>query len=271
MTPPASTLAAVIGRRLLEALGDFRGLVAFALITLGVLLTKLQTASQMVHPLIRRQIVRSGTGLLPITLFLAATLGLVIIGQTVALLSKVGAQDLVGTVMVTAVVRELGPLAAALLVLVRAGTATVIELGTARALGEVEVLETLGIDPIHYLVVPRVVGMMLGVFALNVYLILGSLASGYLFAFLQDVPLLPGDYIGQLASALGGMDFIVLALKTCGFGAWIAVVSCYHGLARPLSLDDVSSATVRATVQGLMGCVALDAVFILVFLLSKNS
>lgn len=179
-----SRLPRALGRRLLEGLGTVRGLVAFALITLGVLLTKLQTASHIVHPLIRRQIVRSGTELLPITLFLAFTLGLVVIGQTVALLSQVGAQDLAGTIMVTAVVRELGPLAAALLVLVRAGTAAVIELGTARALGEVEVLETLGIDPIHFLVIPRVIGMMLGVFALNVYLILGALASGYLFAFL---------------------------------------------------------------------------------------
>src|SRR5207249_9259941 len=95
-----------------------------------------------------------------------------------------------GTIMVIVVVRELGPLLTALLVLARVGTANVVELGTARATGEVEALEALGIDPVHYLVVPRVVGMAVGLFALTVYLILGALVSGYLWAFIQDVPLL---------------------------------------------------------------------------------
>ena len=63
--------------------------------------------------------------------------------------------------MVAVVVRELGPLLTAMLVLAWSGTRNVIELGTARALGEVEALEALRIDPIHYLVVPRVIGMAL--------------------------------------------------------------------------------------------------------------
>jgi phospholipid/cholesterol/gamma-HCH transport system permease protein len=259
-------LPQVIGHRLFGWLETVRGLIAFALITFGVLLTKTQTASKVVHPLIRQQIRRAGIRLLPMVLFLAGALGLVVIGQTVSLLSRVGAQELAGTVMVTAVVRELGPMITALLVLTRVGAATVIELGTARALGEVEVLEAMGIDPIHYLVVPRVLGMVLAVFALNVYLILGALASGYVFAFLQEVPLLPGDYLRQLASALGWSDFILLGLKTCSFGLVIAVVTCYHGLARPLSLEEVSRATVQAVVQGVVGCVLLDALFIIVYL-----
>ena len=90
----------------------------------------------------------------------SAALGLVIVGQTVSLLSRVGAQQYIGTVMVTVIVRELGPLLAALIVLARAGTPNVVELGMMRALGEVEALESLGIDPIHYLVMPRVLAMI---------------------------------------------------------------------------------------------------------------
>jgi phospholipid/cholesterol/gamma-HCH transport system permease protein len=266
-SPGPDTLPRRIGRKLIDALATFQGLGAFGLITLGVLLTKLQTASQVVHPLIRREVRRSAVQLLPMVLFISGALGLVVIGQTVMLLTRVGAQDLAGTIMVTAVVRELGPVIAALVVLARVGSATVIELATARALGEVEALEAISIDPVHFLVVPRVIGMMLAVFTLTIYLILGALASGYLFAFLQDVPLLPGDYVRQLASALGWADFLLLALKTCAFGLVISVVTCYHGLARPLSLDDISHATVRAMVHGLLGCVLLDALFILVYLL----
>ena len=199
-------------------------------------------------------------------LFVALALGLLVIGQTVSALARVGAIQWLGSIMVIAVVRELGPLLAALLVLARVGTANVVELGTARALGEVEALEALGIDPVHYLVVPRVVGMALGMFALTVYLILGSLVSGYLWAFLQDVPLLPGDYFSQLAAALTYLDFVLLALKTCAFGFIIAIVTCYHGLAQPLQLDEISRATVRAVAQSIVACVLIDALFIIVYL-----
>ena len=187
------------------------------LITAAVTVTKFNTARAVVHPLIRRHMTRAGTHLLPMTAFLAFALGMVVIGQTTLIMNRYGAQAYVGTVMVTVVVRELGPLFAALLVLARVGTANVVELGTSRALGEVEALEALGIDPIHYLVVPRVIGVALSIFSLTIYFILFALLSGYLFAFLEGMPILPGEYFGQLAEALLWQDFILLALKTMFF------------------------------------------------------
>ena len=255
-----------IGRTIIRFLQTAQGLIAFTLITLGVAVTKFNASSRLIHPLIRSQIYRAGLHLLPMISFLACALGLMIIGQTVALLTRVGAQNLAGTVMVTVVVRELGPLAAALLVLARAGAAYVIELGTARALGEVEALEALCIDPIHYLVIPRMVGLALAIFSLTVYFIIVTLVSGYLFAFVQDVPLLPGDYFKQLAVALTWEDFALLALKTCGFGVIITVVTCYQGLAQPLRLEQVSGATTRAVVQSVVACVLLDVLFIIIYL-----
>jgi phospholipid/cholesterol/gamma-HCH transport system permease protein len=165
-------------------------------------------------------------------------------------------------------VRELGPLLAAFLVLARVGTAHVIELGTARALGEVEALEALGIDPVHYLIVPRVIGMALGIYSLTVYLIIGALASGYLFAFLQDVPLTPGDYFKQIVESLNWLDFALLALKTIAFGFCIAIVTCYHGLAQPLRLEEVSRVAVRAVTQGVIVCGLIDALFIVLYLVT---
>jgi phospholipid/cholesterol/gamma-HCH transport system permease protein len=197
--------------------------------------------------------------------FVSLALGFVIIGQSVSWLTRVGAINYLGSVMVLAVVRELGPLAAALLVLARVGTANVVELGTARAMGEVEALEALGIDPVHYLVVPRVIGMAISVFCLTVYLILGALISGYLWAFIQEVPIQPGDYFRQLAGALTGLDFVLLALKTLAFGFIIAIVTCYHGLAQPLRLEEVSGATVRAVAQSVVAGAFVDALVIIVY------
>lgn len=256
-----------IGRRLIRLTYTVHGLGAFALITLGVVLTKFHVASRVIHPLVRAEIHRAGIGLLPFIGFLAVVLGFLIIGQSVSLLSRVGATDYAGIIMVSVVVRELGPLITAVVVLARIGTTIVIELGTARALGEVEAFEALGIDPIHYLVVPRVTGLAISIFCLTIYFILAALLSGYLFAFLQDVPLQPGDYFSQLAAALTWQDFVLLTLKSSFFGIAIAIITSFHGLARPLRLEEVSSATTRAVVQSIVVCTLLDALFILVYLI----
>ena len=266
--PLPKSYTATLARSVFGFLLTIQGLGAFALITLGVLLKKSRVARPVIAPLVRHEISRAGVKLLPMFAFLALALGFLVIGQAVSWLTRVGAFSYLGTIMVVVVVRELGPLLAAVLVLARVGTANVIELGTARAMGEVEALEALGIDPIHYLVVPRVIGLALGTFSLTVYLILGALCSGYLWAFLQDVPILPGDYFRQLAGALRGLDFVLLALKTCSFGCIIAIITCYHGLAQPLRLEEVSRATVRAVAQGVIAFVVLDALFILIYLLA---
>ncbi len=264
--PHTRSFTQVLGRGLLVFLLTVQGVSAFALITLGVMLTQFRVARQAIAPLVRQQIARAGVQLLPMFAFISIVLGLLVIGQSVALQNRIGAVEFLGNIMAVVIVRELGPLLAALLVLARVGTAIVVELGTARATGEIESLEALGIDPVHYLVVPRVIGMALGIFSLTVYLIIGSLVSGYVWAFIQGVPLLPGDYFNQLAGALNHMDFILLALKTCGFGFIIAIVTCYHGLAQPIRVEEVSRATVRAVAQGTIACILLDALFIVIYL-----
>jgi phospholipid/cholesterol/gamma-HCH transport system permease protein len=255
-----------LGRQIFIVVLTIQGLGAFALITLGVMLKKFGRARSVLRPRIRQEINRAGVALMPMFIFVALALGFLVIGQTVAALAKVGATGYLGSTMVIVVVRELGPLLTALLVLARVGSATVIELGTARALGEVEALEALGIDPVHYLIMPRVIGMALGVFSLTVYLILGALASGCLFAFLANVPLTPRDYFHEIVEALNSMDFVLLALKTVAFGFFIGIVTCYHGLSQPLRLEDVSRVAVRAVTQGIIACVLIDAVFILLYL-----
>jgi phospholipid/cholesterol/gamma-HCH transport system permease protein len=255
-----------LGRIILTVIRTLHGLGAFALITLGVTVTKFWKAADVVHPLISQQIHRAGVRLLPMVSFVAFALGFVVIGQTVSLLNRYGAQDWAGTVMVTVIVRELGPLITALLVLARVGTAIVIELGTNRATGEVEALEALGIDPIHMLVMPRLLGLATSVFSLTVYMIIVALCSGYLFAFIQDVPLQLGEYLNQLASSLRWQDFALLGSKTLSFGTVIAIVTCYQGLARPVQINQVAEMTSRAVVESVVACVLLDALFIVVYL-----
>jgi phospholipid/cholesterol/gamma-HCH transport system permease protein len=257
-----------LGRKLFLFGLSARGMGAFALITLGVMQRKRGVAVQVMQPRIRHEIRRSGVALLPMFALMALGLGFLVVGQTVAALAKVGAINYLGSTMVIVVVRELGPLLTAMLLLARVGTANVIELGTARAMGEVEVLESLGIDPVHYLIVPRVIGMTTAMFALTVYLIVGALASGYLCAFLQNVPLGPADYCQQLAAALSPLDFVFLVLKTILIGFVIAIITCYHGLAQPIRLEEVSQVSVRAVTQGVLIPILVDGCFIVIYLLT---
>jgi phospholipid/cholesterol/gamma-HCH transport system permease protein len=165
--------------------------------------------------------------------------------------------------LVMVVVREVAPFVAALVVLARVGTATVVELGTARAMGEVETLEALGIDPIHFLVVPRVIGLTCSVMALTVYLTLITLFSGWVFALLANLPYPLAVYFGYIAGALEWYDFVLIGAKTASFGAVSAMVVCYHGLAQRVRIEDVSAATTRTVAQCVVAFGLLDGAFLI--------
>jgi len=265
--PLFNRLTEHLGLWLLRFGAAFRQLGAFTLIVVGVVATKAFLASRVVFPLVRQQITRAGVSLLPIVGFIGGAVGFVIIGQTLSLLAQVDQTELAGQLLVMVVVREVAPLVAALVVLARVGTATVVELGMTRALGEVEALEALGIDPIHYLVMPRVVGLTTAVFGLTVYLILFTLGAGWLFTVLADLPYPLGTYLSQIADALQWHDFISLAAKTISFGGVASLIACYHGLAQPLRLEDVAEATTRTVAHSVVAFGLLDAGFLVLTLL----
>ena len=244
------------------AVRSMRRMLAFSLIVMGTMVTTMGRRGAIVRREVLQQIRRAGVGLLPFVGLISVAAGFVILGQTVVLLQRVGAEDVLGMVMVVVVFRELAPVATALVVLLRVGTATVVELATMRATGEVEALEALSMDPIHYLVLPRVIGMAVSVFGLAVYFMMGALLGGYLFCFIERLPLTMIDYVNQLARALTWVDFVLVILKTAGFGAVIAVLTCYRGLASPLRLEQVPVAATEAVTNSLVFCVVLDLVFL---------
>lgn len=253
------TAAELAARRLIAALGGLRRLIAFGLITIGVTLTHLGRGRAVVWPALVRELHRGGVQLLPLALIIGLALGALMIGQAVALLIQLGAADLTGRLVALLVVRELAPLLTAAFVLLRVGTPTVVELGACRANGEVEALEALGVDPMHYLVMPRVLGVALATCALNIFALLAALAGGWLLVLVRELPLPLADFLGQLAAALEPLDFVLLFVKAALFGALIALTACYHGLAYPLRADQIPAATTRAVEQTLLVILLADA------------
>jgi phospholipid/cholesterol/gamma-HCH transport system permease protein len=252
---------------LLEEGRSLTRLGAFTLITLATARLRFRENSRVMLPRIVGEIHRCGVRLLPIVGFLGVVLGIVFVGQMLSLMEQVGAGRFTGTLMVAVFLREMAPMTAGLVVLARVGTAAVIDLGTARAMGEVEALEALGIDPIHYLVVPRVVGFAAAVVSLSLYLLVVSLASGYAFAYARGLKASPLEFLTQVAGAMSVLDFPLLALKTLLFGTLTGLVICYQGLARPLTLAEVGAATTRTVAVCVVGCLVIDAAFIVVYLL----
>ncbi|MCG3148837.1 MAG: putative phospholipid ABC transporter permease protein MlaE [Verrucomicrobiae bacterium] len=200
----------------------------------------------------RREVARAGLRQLPLTGLVGLALGVLVVGQAVALLRQVSAHQYIGTVMVTVVLRELGPLLVAFLVAARSGPALVVELGTH------ETQE----HWLRELVGPRVRALAVTVPCLTIYLIAIALGSGYLVAFLQGVPLRWQVYTGQLANAVHWLDFGLIGLKAILFGVVIGVVSCYHGWVQTLRIEELPGATTRAVVESMALCVLLDVVFL---------
>src|ERR1700716_3402309 len=106
--PLPRSLSNYLGRKLFRFLLTVEGLGAFGLITLGVIAGKFGAARRVIHPLVFQETARAGLRLLPTFLFLAAPLGLLVIGQSVSWLTRVGDINYLGPIMVLVVVRELG-------------------------------------------------------------------------------------------------------------------------------------------------------------------
>ncbi|MGY8652590.1 MAG: ABC transporter permease [Verrucomicrobiia bacterium] len=245
------------------------GLGSFVLSVIEVAGVKLFRSRNVVWPQIRLQILLGGVKQTPMICFMAIGMGFIVSGQLLVLKELTGfeSQSFAGGTIVTVVLRELGALMTALLILARVGAANVIELGAARSTGQVQALAAAGVDPIHYLVVPRVIGLGLSVFCLTFLFNLLTTVSAYLFLFVQDMDLPLVDYADQLMANLRILDFAVMLLKPMLFGFTIGFVSCYQGLTRVSRLEQIAAATTTAVVQGVVVCMLIDALFIVFYYL----
>ncbi len=245
------------------------GLGRFAFLTVSVGIAKIFRSRNVVWPEIRRQVLNGGVRQIPIATFMALALGFVVSGQLHVLKTVIGvkSQTYAGGAMVTVVIRELGCMAITLLALARNGAAMVIELGAALVKGETMALQAAGVDPVHYLVVPRVIGQSLSVFCLTFGFNALATASAYLFMYALGFTLPLGEYLDQLSTYLRPLDFLFLVIKPALFGAVVGCVCCQQGLMRPTKLEHIASATTTAVVVTLVVCVLLNGLFVGLFYL----
>jgi phospholipid/cholesterol/gamma-HCH transport system permease protein len=208
-----------------------------------------------------KQIYFSGIESLNRVALLGTLIGIVIITQATNI---AGANAvLTGKILIWSVSRELGPLFAAIVIIARSCTAVTAELGLMKVNGEVTVLRNLGIDPVQYLIVPRIAGITLSVFILTFYFQAAAVAGGLVVTnFFKDIPIF--QHVDAIFSALNFIDMEVSLLKSFSFGLLIATVSCYHGFNVEASVTRIPVSISTAVMQSLFWVFILDGVITLV-------
>jgi len=204
------------------------------------------------------------TGLQAIGLvtLLAAILSFLVISQSTRQLGQLGALERVGTIMVVVVIRELGPLLTALIVVSRSGTAIAAEMATNRVMGEVTALEAMGIDPYIYLVLPRFLGAIISVMCLMVVFDTVALVSGFIGASFTGMSL--ARYNQIVLATLSAKDVWITVGKGFTFGAAVALFCSYHGLRVSQGPTEIPQAVTRGVVGTIVAIFVLSAVFVAV-------
>lgn len=182
---------------------------------------------------------------------LSGVLSYLTISATITQLTKVGASELIGELMVVVIVRELGPLLTALAVVSRSGTAITAELATNTVLGEVRALEGMGIDPYHYLVLPRLFGCMISVLTLIVLFDVVAVFGGFLAAMAFG-GMSGARYLGIVVANLTAQDVVLTVAKGVVFGTVIGIIPSYEGLAVRHGPTEIPQAVIRGTVGSIV-------------------
>jgi phospholipid/cholesterol/gamma-HCH transport system permease protein len=202
-----------------------------------------------------KQVYFTGIEALGAVSVIAMLAGIVITTQVTSLVGQNA--RLMAEIMLWTVVRELGPLLTAIVIVARSSSATASELATMNIRGEMDALRLLGIPPRDYLVVPRVTGITLSVAAVTIYFQAVAILVGLAFAA-SMLPISFGSYIGAMMEVVTLHEVWVSFLKGLVFGFVISGTSCYYGLGARGSVTAVPRAATRAVMRNLITVFLLD-------------
>ncbi len=211
-----------------------------------------------------RQVDQTGPASLPIVALTSFLIGLMLAYMGGAQLARIGAQGYIADVVTVGVVRELGGLMTGVILAGRVGAAFAAQLGTMKANEEIDALRTLGIDPIEYLVLPRLLGMLLVAPLLIAFAALVGVLAGLPAAVaLYGVPAI--EYLHKCLAALTWTHLWIGLFKGTMYTALVALAGCREGLHAGRNAQAVGLATTTAVVKGLLWIVVAASASTIVF------
>jgi phospholipid/cholesterol/gamma-HCH transport system permease protein len=258
---PESERAGVVqkvGKRTLGAYTQTFGLAQTLLGALAAPFGPGQAAHTVASRLAIRQMFFTGFEALPLVSVIAIFVGATIVIQ-IQLMAAQLPGEMIGRVIVTVVLRELAPLTTATIVAGRSGTAIATELGNMKANAEILALSSLGIDPLRFIVWPRMVGCIVSVLVLTVYFGMVAITSAYVVGVWIGASTFQALQTG-FAEALVPEDAVLYLLKASGLGLLVGWLCCHYGFEVRVSPTEVPQKASKAVIMTLLTCVIFNTI-----------
>lgn len=238
----------------------FREILEFIGAAVDGLIKDLRRPAKARWDSLSRLLERCGTDATPIVVLLGFLMGGIMAFQAAIQLRKFGANIFVADLVGLSIVLEMGPLLTSLIVAGRSGAAFAAQIGTMRVTEEIDALSVMGIDPMRYLVSPRIVAVALSLPCLTLLADVAGILGGCLVAgFSLDIT--PTGYFNQLHKVLEVTDVAKGLTKSFVFGIEIAVIGCLRGFQVRGGAEKVGLATTSAVVTSIFFITCTDAVF----------
>ncbi len=256
--PPKISMAEQVGMATVHAGEDWKAQLAFVgEATVGII-GNLAHPKRMRWPEVWRIFEQAGVNALPIISLISLLVGLIIAFEAAAPFRMFGAEIFIANMIGIIMAREMAGLVTAIILAGRSGSAFAAELGTMKVNEEINALETMGLSPMRFLVVQRIVAATLLTPVLTAYAIVVSIAGGVLVMLAMGFPLI--TIYHQMAETLHVRDIVIGVGKGFIFGALIAGIGCLRGLQTNKGPSAVGESATSAVVSGILLIIIADAI-----------
>ena len=206
---------------------------------------------------------RAGVDALPIVALISFIVGLVMAFQAAIPMRMFGAELYVANLIGITMVRELGPLMTAIVLAGRSASAFAAEIGTMRINEEIDALTVMGLDPVRFLIVPRIIALTIITPLLTIFSNLVGMLGGALVITSMGYPII--SYYNQIASFVEWNDFAGGLVKCFFFGILIAATGCIRGYQTQSGPSAVGVSTTRAVVTSIVLVAVVDGIFSIIY------
>ena len=251
------TAAGSTGRWFLTKIFRLVDQLAFFYLCLKTMARYYGQGQRVVGRMVVSQIYFTGVQSFELVAFLALLSGGLMILQGITQLAKIGTLESLSVLLIVTLVREAGPLLTAIIITLRSGSAIALEIGYMNVLGEIEGLEMQGIPILHFICIPRLIGVAVASVCLVIMFDLIAIAGGF-FAAWMITGTTVWDFLYGLATAVERSDFLVVLGKGLSFGITIPIVCMYHGFQARNAITTVPPQVSKALVECLIYCVVLN-------------
>ena len=213
-----------------------------------------------------RQIYFTGYEAFFVIAILSLLLGGIIIHEGHEVFGKLGAKDWVYKILVSTIVRDFGPIITSFIVLARSGTAISTELGNMSYHKEIDSIKSLGINPISYIVTPRIVGMIVSMIILILYFSIIGVVGGYIVKTIIS-PMKFMTFFDHFIRALRFSDIFFMIAKTAFCGLFISSICSYQGLQVRKAITEVPQRNIKAVVHSVFAIFLVNGIGVALYII----